>query len=910
MATLGLEEHMRTPVATLDIQLASGFARRPSASANRVSGGPEVLLSWLETQLGLGRQSLARAERILEYAKALGSIEGSAYEKSLSTDNWGTASELLARRDELRLAGWDEMVNPKVPSLVCDLARAAEGRSFLPDAKHRIDTILAALASGQTLPPHECALRDAYSYWPAAWRPLLSRLNVIEPVPVAPAAPPSTALGGAQRLLLEGMAGQVRIDGTLRWFRARSVQTACEAVATALAQEPSLAAETVVLCEDNTTAACMDSCLAAVGIPTMGARTSSLSHPALQVLPLTLQLSWEPVDVQTLMDFLALPVKPIPERVTRPLLNALSEEPGLGGPKWQATVARLTSPEEDRDARNGDCIEKWLGGPRVQLGESLPTDMAAAICARVANWAGARAATLESGEEPASGSLALALSMAAGQAALVRRLVLGLSQPLSEPQLSRLLEEAQEDTVATPVRQEAAGGPVRIRSLAEIGDSCPRLIWLGLAAEDLRLCHWTSSELAALREGGLEVDEGAIRLQVLRDAERRGFALIRDSLLAVELPGNEEDRSHPLWLQVRGAIGDGEGAGEVRPIPLDDLFCAEAAGLAEPYTLPPSTFQVVPAQPHRTLWDCSASGDMHRETTSASDLQDRLGCPFKWVLKYVAKIRPGAVASLPDIFTLKGSFCHSVLKAVLESTEELPTADQVRRLVVEQFDSQVALEAAPLAQPSRAGEALEARTNLAAAAARLVEVLSAGQYRIVGMEFDAGGNVNGVPLSTFIDCLAKTADGYEAVVDFKYGGRKKYPAMLEDGRALQLAVYAHARSQACEGSCPAVAYLILSSAAVFTPEGSRILGDGPVSVIAGAAPMSEVFAGFMVALDAADAWMSGDAPLPARPLQPQEDRPPGSEMAIGRPDRGYTQADVDPCKYCDYKALCGMEVLA
>ena len=41
-----------------------------------------------------------------------------------------TDSELLARRDELMLAGWDESDSESLPHIVRELARAAFGKTF------------------------------------------------------------------------------------------------------------------------------------------------------------------------------------------------------------------------------------------------------------------------------------------------------------------------------------------------------------------------------------------------------------------------------------------------------------------------------------------------------------------------------------------------------------------------------------------------------------------------------------------------------------------------------------------------------------------------------------------------------------------------------------------------------------
>ena len=87
--------------------------------------------------------------------------------------------------------------------------------------------------------------------------------------------------------------------------------------------ERELLPETVIYCENDSLALRLDACLNRLGLPTMGAAAVSRAHPVLQVLPLCLSLCWDPVDPQVLLDFLTLPVNPIPKPVAMPLVEAL-----------------------------------------------------------------------------------------------------------------------------------------------------------------------------------------------------------------------------------------------------------------------------------------------------------------------------------------------------------------------------------------------------------------------------------------------------------------------------------------------------------------------------------------------------------------------------------------------------------
>lgn len=137
--------------AKLFIRFMSG-APRPqweSIYENEFHGGPETLLRWLETQLGLPVAGFHRADRITEYAAALDSLGESVITESIAADRWATASELLDRRDKLMLAGWDESDSESLPHIVRELARAAVGKTFVfPGEATRLQNVKEALEIG------------------------------------------------------------------------------------------------------------------------------------------------------------------------------------------------------------------------------------------------------------------------------------------------------------------------------------------------------------------------------------------------------------------------------------------------------------------------------------------------------------------------------------------------------------------------------------------------------------------------------------------------------------------------------------------------------------------------------------------------------------------------------------------
>jgi hypothetical protein len=106
----------------------------------------------------------------------------------------------------------------------------------------------------------------------------------------------------------------------------------------------------------------------------------------------------------------------------------------------------------------------------------------------------------------------------------------------------------------------------------------------------------------------------------------------------------------------------------------------------------------------------------------------------------------------------------------------------------------------------------------------------------------------------------------------------KYYSLIENGKAVQLATYAYARSTE-RGTFPAVAYLVLADGLLYTPSESPVAGDANHSIIKAPA-IQTVWQRFSDALDNAGDWLTSDAPVPARPMQDNSQWPAGTAIVL------------------------------
>ena len=274
-----------------------------------------------------------------------------------------------------------------------------------------------------------------------------------------------------------------------------------------------------------------------------------------------------------------------------------------------------------------------------------------------------------------------------------------------------------------------------------------------------------------------------------------------------------------------------------------------------------------------------------------------------------SRARRRAGRSLPPL----GNFSHSLLAEIFGSGGELPSPGEAVALIERRFEETLPRNAAPLAQPAASVQRARLLESLKNSGRKLVEALRGAGFRIVAMEKEVKGELEGRPFIGYIDCLAAGPSGKELVIDFKYYGDRKYRDLLMDGRAVQLATYAAMRAAENPGSSlPRVAYLVLSRGIVLIPSEDAPPGMKGVQKLADAPPIRDVWERFASALRASDDWLRGECPVPSRPQQLPEEWPEGADLVLDRaknPDEVLDLTEQPVCRYCEFTALCGARSL-
>jgi hypothetical protein len=889
---------------------AASSSALASADLGVAHVGPSGLLRHLATTLGLPLPAHGHGERVAAMDRRLASLDDSArwFSESRGADRWGVAAWFVRTRDSLRLLGWDGRA-PLAGSPRLDCVSTVAAAGLLPGAADAWHELLAELPHGSAGVRFDLRLHAPR----AAFAPILRRVlgalaasghAVSEGAPPG-GAPPGTDLGRLQRALASREAAAapppppapLRGDGSLVLLEADSPVEAA-LLATRLAPGDPLASCNLVSAEGSL----LEFAREEAGLPPLGLAAASRHRPALQVLPLLIELAFSPRDPATALQLLHLPATPVPAKVRSALRAALRERPAVEGKSWRRALDEGLAAW--RAAAPRKPAEQAAVAARLAVlfpEEPSPADPGAAastllrLAETVADWARARGGA----GDPPDGGLLAAARIASDFAGILGTL------PPSEP-VSRLAARQLHDLAAgagharpNPPR---LGAPLAVEDPAAVPAEVEDLLWFGLvagAAERPAPMPWSEAERAGLAAAGCELDEwGAGRereehawLRPVRAATRR---LI---LVSWRSAGTEAAEPHPL-LDLLAARA-GESSLRACRLGATELLAPARPGRAAAPAVASVAIPPAPGLAPREVWTLPPSTVPTPKKLSFSQIETLLLCPLRWTLQYAAGLRPGGVETLPGLDSYVGTFGHSILQRVLlaakPSFSKLDPA-LAREQAEQEFDRRVAEEAAPLLLPGRASLRERMRRQIGEAAAELVVQVQAGGWAPDEVEAELNGTFAGLPFGGSADLTLKGARGRRALVDIKKSSFGKRDALAE-GRALQLALYAR-------GMDPKKADI--PAAYVFTRDSSTLSAQGD------AFPKAQAVDGpdhRHALADAERIWRFWWAALQKGHVAKRDDpaavdlAPAATAAGLPAPESPWHEEGA-PCGFCDQRRIC------
>ncbi len=714
--------------------------------------GPQGLLTFLETGLGLSGEWASAAERTLGLAALLESRHG-FWRKSFEADAIATSERLLRDRDVLVLHGWaGESLSPRLN----ELWQATSGA--LPGNPDRLRSVWEQLGSREVDVTSMQLPQPCSSYSPG-WRRVLEALEK-KGVTFSEVAPPK--------------AREIS-EKTLTLFRPHGQLAAAEQVAGSLAQLDSL--EGVVVVGGDSM---LDEALARHGLPRLGLAAALPASHAL--VGQVLETAWQPMDPQSLHALLCMDPGIVPRFVAGRLIRALSSMPGRSGPDWKDAIASVldTTPDDQSRAKLAKRIDDLLM-PVISLGESLESSQLKARLDALSTWARGRAIG-----DPSLASVVshcqrvLDLADAHGGENFERSLVLEFGAKATEGRTGKRAELG-----IASVRQPAAVlGPART------------VIWWDFTRQSaprpgrLRL---SPQEQSAMGAQGIEVPDFAAAMEAEAKLWQRPLAHAETLVLVcpeVDDAG-ETNYPHPLWDELSTSMRHNTGLAESLT---SSQLVLPAAAKHERCTRAPLP---QPQDEVRTTHSLPL-----REFESPSSLKALIGCSLKWALRYHGHVYsgigqgPGEPSPL-----LYGTVAHYLLAEVFGGgalTGEV-AADKADELV----DRDLIQLCEALGLPRYHDEQGIVRRAIVESARRLGELMAECGASVGSVEEEVAGTFGDLQLKGRADMILRNPD---VVIDLKWGAWSNRKS-LESGTALQLAAYAHAAQEG--DTLPTVGYFVL-----------------------------------------------------------------------------------------------------
>ncbi|MDR1949681.1 MAG: hypothetical protein LBQ38_09830, partial [Spirochaetaceae bacterium] len=355
---------------TFGLNLNSAEWSESPAALGEIRFGPERMLSFLQTRLGLGGNDEPAVLRIDQYRRRLAAVIAAAsgavwFQKSFELDPWSTAKQLLSWRDELVLAGWNRSALPAGFSKRLAALSAIEGGTepLAQGTADKLREVLDELDSWRGFhTPQLCCgykgmkpesntlreqpypdrsavglvdvfdvsciqsieLTEPPELLPRLWQLVFNKLGAMGvPIKEAPPQAPITLLEDSLVLL----------EADTEW-------EAAEALAMWLAADKDANKKVNMIVPGAS--GVLGTALHRLGLPRTGSGESSKWRAHLQILPLVFSNAWQPIELGALVSLLTLPISPVPSDVRYWLLRALKNEAGVKGAAWEKSLEEIT----------------------------------------------------------------------------------------------------------------------------------------------------------------------------------------------------------------------------------------------------------------------------------------------------------------------------------------------------------------------------------------------------------------------------------------------------------------------------------------------------------------------------------------------------------------------------------------
>lgn len=876
-----------------------------SATMGTVTVGYKGLIGVLETQLGLTAPQVSENIRISQWQQLIDKMNtgNEPFSKSFAIDSWNTAKELLRRRDELIISGWDPHIHNgggKWIEAIATLELNNQNKQLgFSDCVRNVIRKLEEQTSHLAISEITIVDEDL-----SLWDPWLIRIidllkengvKVTQHLFENPEIQDdSSNLEKLQRVFASEKRSEIdKQDESLLLVQADQEIDAADFLASYLQEKGS--ADTVIIKGEGSLV--LDEMLNRRGVSRLGFEKSTKWRAVLQVLPLAIDTYWKPVRVERMLEFLSLPESPVPSFVRHRLAYALSKEPGIGGEVWNEALEKgiqsyeamwqkenVNEVEIKRERKKlTKRIDTWINHKFYDPETGIPFEKLVEISQTIGDWAMGRYVSTNDDTFLETKKIAdefIATIQSLG------------TEYINQIQVERILDSIIGSGVQLDTYFKQAAPWETVHEPGQVWQHAETIIWWGfnqsIATQNMRT--WTSKERDWLKQQGIQLMDERLRRKRETNSWRRAVQFAKKRLIFISIGkiAGEAIPVHPLWDEVRFALGDDHETINKLTFKASELRKKETSFIFNSKR----NKQFIQRLPEVTVkWNVPEQMIQPREVESATSIENLIGCPLKYTFNYVAKIKQGNILGIPNEPVMLGNLSHIILEKLINEKTNW-SEDEIASRVGSLFDQLVPKLAAPLLEPQNTLVLYDTRRSLQNSITHFFRVLNEAGIVIEGteVEYEKEWQQN-VRLHGRLDLLVETRAGNKMFIDAKFSRRpKKYKKQLEK-TSIQLALYHWLLVDHEDEQLP-VAYFMLSTGDFF----SLAHEDFPSDYHVDGPSLSETFK--EVTETAKYNWNQLDS---------------GNVVAAGVWEK---QKDVEldefkplidsPCHFCDYKNLCGV----
>jgi hypothetical protein len=785
--------------------------------------GRKNLLQLLESHLGLaGLPDDIEYLRIEQYRQALlHLVDKQTAEHStdnpffffhaFKADQFATATELLSRRDELLLAGWNFKTDTRTPPRLRTLAQIEEvfeknssGKAatpvLTPGFADRFATVLEKLDTS-IHPFAEIWLNEPLELMPVHFRRLFQKMaatgnkptlrQLPQPKTIDPHAPLSDLQKLQLRLHQTEPTPKVELanDGTLLLLHARRSGEAAAFLAGLLRLNPSFRPACLIP-EKNRT---LDMALIQEGLPSLGILSESLARPTLQILKLAPTFLWEPVDPFKILEFVSLAVKPLADDLATLIANQIARAPGLQSEGWYAMISRYfeelaESDNEKAVAEQRSQYNFWFERERYPMDKTVPKSDVVQIFAYLRDW------SIRAFDD--NGSKNNSLLVLSEQSKRIVELLQALPEnELTYLELERIVRTIYEPAPVVFQENEAGHYPYTMHPSA-FTDEVNEVLWCNFIQNDPPhfFSRWYHAERQYLQSSGIHLETPESENTRLLWQRLRPMLLARKRLMLVmpETVNGKEVHPHPLFGDLEAAFSN------LQDITFKLDTGAGKENLQKHFNLP-RKIRINPRQlgKPKPFLHIRNLDQLNREQETLTSLETLFYYPYQWFFKYKIRLNKSSILSVVKDNTLMGNLSHRVFEKLLKQGIHRMSKSDVEKWVDTETRKLLSKEGAVLLMYGREPERVAFVNKLKYAAWSLISHIRENGWTVKETEMTLEGNFPigshgqsqaGSPVKGIADLVLQRGDEL-AVLDLKWRGATHRENVIRNGEDLQLVLY-------------------------------------------------------------------------------------------------------------------------